>query len=152
ISHGNWYEMEIETNIQDASIGYVMLGNGDGTFKPVHARNSGFISQGNAKALSMITLGSKNTPVIITTNNAGKSEVFTFNGGNKVIKLNPDDVYAEITLSNGKKRRTELYTGAGYLSQNTKSIVVTDEMKGITVFNLKGESRNVLNNNLLTAK
>lgn len=153
ISHGNWYEMEIETNIQDASIGNVMLGNGDGTFSSIPARFSGFLSTGNTKALSVITTGKLNIPTIITTNSSGAVQAFKFTPTNKVIKLNANDRYAEIALKNGGTRRMEFYSGAGYLSQSSKIIVVTDDMQSISVFDNKGNQRNVFNNTgLLTAK
>ncbi|HET8963014.1 MAG TPA: hypothetical protein VFM99_03910, partial [Chitinophagales bacterium] len=153
ISHGNWYEMEIETNIQDASIGNVMLGNGDGTFTSMPARLSGFLSAGNTKGLSVITTGNLNIPAIITTNSSGAVQAFKFTPANKIIKLNANDRYAEIALKNGGTRRMEFYSGAGYLSQSSKIIVVTDDMQSISVIDNKGTQRNVFNNTgLLTAK
>lgn len=151
VSHGNWYEMEIETNTQDASIGYVMLGNGDGTFKPVQARFSGFFSPGNAKALAMITTGKENKPAIIITNSDGPVEAFSMVTGNSVIKLQPTDKYAEIMLNNGKMRKMELYNGAGYLSQSSKAIIITDEMKSITVYDMKNTPRNVYTSKTLAS-
>jgi hypothetical protein len=148
VVHGNWYEMAIETNIQDASIGYVMLGNGDGTFKAIHPRFSGFYSPLNAKALAMISIGKNNTPALLTSNANDKMEAFTLVSGAKTIKLNDDDIAAEITMSNGKKRRHEFQAGAGYLSQNTKLLTITNDMIGITVYDASGAGRNISLSNL----
>ncbi|MBC8047792.1 MAG: VCBS repeat-containing protein, partial [Fimbriimonadaceae bacterium] len=151
VVHGNWYETEIETNIQDASIGYTLLGNGDGTFKALQARYSGFYSPYNAKGLAMIAVGSANTPVLLTSNSNEKMEAFKFIGtSTKVVKLNDNDLYAEITMNDGKKRRQELYTGAGYLSQSTKMLIITKEMASATVYDNSGAGRNVYGSGLAT--
>lgn len=152
ITHGNWYEMEIETNIQDASIGNILLGRGDGTFQPIHARFSGFYSPGNAKALAKISIGKEKTPVLLVTNSNEKMSAFKFVGGNKSVQLQADDAYAIITMADGKKRKSEFYMGSGYLSQNSKSLVITADMKSITVYNTKGQSREVLTNGMVAAK
>lgn len=152
VTHGNWYEMEIETNIQDASIGAVLIGNGDGTFRSVFARNSGFYSAKNAKGLSIISIGQEHTPILLTTNSDDKMEAFRFIGTDmKVVKLNDTDVYAEITLKDGRKRKQEFYNGGGYLSQNSKMIVITQDMASVTVYDNNGSGRNITGA-LLTVK
>ncbi len=141
VSHGNFYETEVETNTQDAGIGNVLLGNGDGTFTALHARFSGFYSPLNAKGLAQINIGKNNTPSIITTNSNNKMQVFSLNYVKTNVVLAANDNYAEITYSDGKIRRQELYTGSGYLSQSTRSIVVTDQVSKVTVYDNSGKSR-----------
>ncbi|MFN0274934.1 MAG: hypothetical protein ACKVPJ_04260, partial [Chitinophagales bacterium] len=149
--HGNWYEMEIETNIQDAAIGCIMIGNGDGTFQSVHPRYSGFYSPMNAKGLALISIGKESTPVLLTTNTNDKTEAFKFiSEGARGIRMNNNDLYAEITMSNGKKRRQEFYLGSGYLSQSSKMMVVTSDMTSITVYDDSGSGRNILGAGLAT--
>lgn len=143
VMHGNFYETEIETNIQDASIGLVLLGNGDGSFQPMHSRYSGFYSPLNAKGLAMINVGKDNTAVFLTTNSNDKMQSFKLESKDKVVKLNANDVYAEITMADGKKRREEFYMGSGYLSQSTKAILITDQMQEVIVYDSKGNSRSV---------
>ncbi|MFI5173072.1 MAG: FG-GAP repeat domain-containing protein, partial [Chitinophagales bacterium] len=149
VSHGNYYETEIETNTQDAGIGNVLLGNGDGTFKALHARFSGFYSALNAKGLALINIG--NTPSVITTNSNGRMQVFSLNNS-KTIALTPADNYAEISYTDGKTRRQEFYTGSGYLSQSTKAIIITDQMSKVTVFDNAGKSRIVYGNQISSIK
>ncbi|HRF76083.1 MAG TPA: hypothetical protein PLB46_05900, partial [Chitinophagales bacterium] len=143
VSHGNFYETEIETNTQDAGIGNVLLGTGDGHFTPLHARYSGFYSCLNAKALAVITIGTNKTPVLLSTNNNNKMEAFKLVSNQKSVALNNNDAYAIITFTDGKKRRQELYTGSGYLSQNSKSVIVNDQVAEITVYDNKGNARSV---------
>ncbi len=143
VSHGNFYETEIETNTQDAGIGNVLLGNGDGTFTPMPARNSGFYSCMNAKALALICVGTNKTPVLITTNNNSKMEAFKLLTNEKSIALNNNDAYIIITYTDGKKRRQELYTGSGYLSQNSKSVIINSQVAEVTVYDNKGTARSI---------
>lgn len=143
VSHGNFYETEIETNTQDAGIGNVLLGNGDGSFTPLPARNSGFYSCLNAKALALICVGTNKTPVLITSNNNNKMEAFKLVSNEKSIALNNNDAYVIITYTDGKKRRQELYTGSGYLSQNSKSVIINSQVAEVTVYDNKGTARSV---------
>ena len=152
IAHGNWYEMEIETNIQDAGIGNVLLGNGDGTFTPVHSRFSGFYSPGNAKGLAKLTVGKDKTPVILASNSNDKMYAFKYIGKHRTVTLQADDSYAIVTMNDGKQRRMEFYTGASYLSQSDKFMLVTPEMKSVIVYNNKGESRELTANGWVAVK
>ncbi|MBK7035605.1 MAG: VCBS repeat-containing protein [Bacteroidetes bacterium] len=146
VSHGNWFETEIETNTQDGGIGNVLLGNGDGTFKDLHARFSGFYSAMNAKSLAVINIGKTKSTVLLTTNSNGPINAFKATKATKTIQLKSNDAYAMITYADGKKRRQEFYCGFGYLSQNIASVVVTDQVTDITVIDNKGNSRNVFGN------
>lgn len=147
--HGNFFEIEIESNIQDAGTGYVMLGNGDGTFTVSNSRSSGFYSAKNAKGLAMIAVGSANTPYVLTSNSNDIMEAFKFVApDSKVVKLNDNDIYAEITMNDGKKRRQELYMGSGYLSQSSKMLIVTGAMASVTVYDNNGSGRNVYGSGL----
>lgn len=152
VCHGNFYETEIETNTQDAGIGNVLLGNGNGTFSSVPARNSGFYSHLNAKALALITVGTKKTPTLLTTNSNDKMEAFELTHVKGVVAMQPNDAYAEITFADGKKRRQEMYTGSGYMSQNSCSIIITDQMTQVLVFDNTGKSRSVLGTPMLSVK
>ncbi|MBK8343586.1 MAG: VCBS repeat-containing protein [Bacteroidetes bacterium] len=143
VSHGNFYETEIETNTQDAGIGNVLLGNGDGSFTPLPARNSGFYSCMTARALALICVGTNKTPVLITSNNNNKMEAFKLVSNEKSIALNNNDAYVIITYTDGKKRRQELYTGSGYLSQNSKSVIINSQVAEVTVYDNKGTARSV---------
>lgn len=153
VLHGNWFEMEIETNTQDASIGLVLLGNGDGTFTPQEARNTGFYSPGDAKGMALINIGKENKPEILITNSNDAMHGFSMTTDNrKVICANDNDVYAEIQMADGKTRRQEFYKGSGYISDGANDIVVTDNMKQITIYDNTGNSRVAYGTQMLTAK
>ena len=152
ISHGNWYEMEIETNIQDASIGQILLGRGDGTFEPIHARFSGFYSPGNAKGMARIALGQDAVPVILLSNSDDKMYAYRFRGQQDAIALQDNDVYAMITLADGSTQRREFFRGASYLSQSSRVLYVTEAMQRIIIHDSEGGQREVPMATQLSAK
>lgn len=152
ITHGNWHEMEIETNIQDASVGYVMLGNGDGTFTPLHARNSGFYSPGNAKGLAKITVGKNKQPVYLVSNSNDKMTAYSLKDKSKSVPLAENETHAIMTFKDGSTRKVELYFGSGYLSQDSRTLQLGKEVSKAEIFNVKGESRIVENAVTLISK
>ncbi|MEZ5013910.1 MAG: FG-GAP-like repeat-containing protein [Chitinophagales bacterium] len=147
VCHGNWYETEIETNVQDAGIGNVLLGNGNGTFTAMPARLSGFYSPLNAKALAVINIGNDKRPALLLSNSNDKMSAFLLQDVHSVRKLEPNDAYAIITYADGKKRRQEFSNGSSYLSQNSRSIILTDQMTSVMVYDSNGNGREILNNN-----
>ena len=64
---GNLFVSEIETPRNDAGTGLLLLGNGNGTFLPVAARESGFFARGDAKKIAVIT--NKGYRKILVANN-----------------------------------------------------------------------------------
>lgn len=66
IGVGNLYDTEVETVRYDASQGYVLLGNGDGTFN--ESQNSGLSCNSDMRTVSAIKIGSQEH-LLITSNN-----------------------------------------------------------------------------------
>ena len=64
---GNLYTSEVETTRNDASYGKLLLGNGDGTFKPSSFSESGFYIKGDTKDIQKLII--KNGIAIIAANN-----------------------------------------------------------------------------------
>ena len=50
---------------------------------------------------------------------------FKYIGKHRTVTLQADDSYAIVTMNDGKQRRMEFYTGASYLSQSDKFMLVT---------------------------
>jgi hypothetical protein len=73
IACGNLYQAEVETVRHDAGVGLVMLGDGQGDFKNVPVRNSGFFANADARDIIKIN-GSK--PMILVSNNDWKVQAF----------------------------------------------------------------------------
>ena len=56
---GNDYATELSGGIQDALIGLLLCGNGDGTFRQVETRESGLMLTGDRRALAAISIGGR---------------------------------------------------------------------------------------------
>ncbi len=69
---GNLYGAEVETPRNDAGIGLLLQGNGQGQFSPVPNRSSGLHITGEVRAMAPIVLGPNQQPaVVIAKNNDG---------------------------------------------------------------------------------
>jgi hypothetical protein len=66
---GNLYTSEVETPRNDASIGMYLTGNGDGTFNPIPATESGLYLIGDVKDMAMLSLQNKSHKVIVVAKN-----------------------------------------------------------------------------------
>jgi hypothetical protein len=64
---GNLFTSEVETTRNDASYGLILTGNGDGTFKAMSRKETGFYAPSDAKKLHVVNL--KNEQGIIVGNN-----------------------------------------------------------------------------------
>jgi len=63
-----------------------------------------------------------------------------------VLKVLPDDAYAEIIFTSGKKRKQEFQYGSSYLSQSSRVLVIPPGIKEIHVVNVSGHVRKIISN------
>ena len=62
---GNFYPNEVNMGREDASVGVVLLGDGNGHFKPLSPAKSGLLIRGDAR--SSVLMSSKNKEMILVT-------------------------------------------------------------------------------------
>ena len=137
---GNDYGNEVFIGRLDAALGWVFLGDGEGGFKTVSARESGFIVPGDAKALVKLTRAEGN-PLYIASQNRSKLLVFTaIQQEQRVLKVPSDAMAVELILANGKKQRIDTSFGAGFGSQSSRSIHLPSGVKSASKINYKGEN------------
>lgn len=134
---GNSYACEVLSGYYDAGIGNFLRGDGSGNFKSVSVNQSGFFVDGDAKALARL-VSAEGKELFVVTQNRDSLKVFakplqTPGTSESVVKLKADDVYAIVELTNGKKRKQEVYLGGGYLSSSTNSIVKNKTISKVTV-------------------
>lgn len=141
--HGNFYNTEIEITRHDAGTGLLLLGKGDGTFDYRRGFETGFKSDGDAKALATILDAKTKQPVVLIGNSNGKMSAYGLTTAIKTIELASSDAYAIITYADGKKAKQELYAGSGYLSQSAKYVRITANVKQVDVYDYKGTMRTV---------
>ena len=85
---GNMYNAEVETTRNDAGYGYLLLGDGQGSFNPVPFEQSGIYIPYDTKDLAMVK--GNNRIFIVAANNNGKLSIMQFNPGapNKILAKN----------------------------------------------------------------
>lgn len=117
---GNQYPVEVETGRYDAMKGLFLKGDCLGGFSPVSYAKSGFLVDGDAKAMSLIAIGEANRLAIIVTVNQEETKIFDLLN---IAQFNTERLKsdkASISLPNQKQRKYEYYWGAGYLSQQSR--------------------------------
>ncbi|MEM9917977.1 MAG: FG-GAP-like repeat-containing protein [Bacteroidota bacterium] len=120
---GNQYPVEVETGRYDAMKGLLLKGNCEGAFRPVSYAKSGFLVDGDAKALSLIAIGRDNDLAVIATMNQGATKIFDLQNKNGFSVKRAKKDKSILSLANGKQRKQEYYWGTGYLSQHSRVLV-----------------------------
>lgn len=77
IAAGNHWGAEVETIRYDGGTGIVLLGDGQGGFRPRSVRESGLFAWRNAKDLVVLEQGAGRAPWVVVSNNNDALEVFT---------------------------------------------------------------------------
>ena len=142
ITVGNFYGTEVVTGRYDASVGSVFLGDGKGNFSPVTLAHSGFMVDGDAKALARLEL-SGNQSMMLASQNGDSLKVLKDQSGKnlKRITIGEQETSAKIFLKDGRIRKTEFAYGSAYLSQSSRSLVVTPDIDRIEIYSGKELSR-----------
>jgi hypothetical protein len=142
---GNSYSAEPLTGFYDAGIGTCLKGDGKGNFISVKVSNSGFFVDKDAKALAQIKLAS-NRLALIATANRDSLKVFESPESvtGKIIKILPDDAFAEFAFANGKIRRQEFYYGSSYLSQSSRVLEIPKQAKSVYIVKVNGSRRSYI--------
>ncbi|TKK69341.1 RNA-binding protein [Ilyomonas limi] len=137
----NDYGNEITAGRYDAMNGLVLLGDGAGNFTAQTILQSGFFVPGDAKALVALT-GADNSYLLAASQNKDDLKLFKSKLNTQhMVPVQSADRVAYITLSDGKKRKEELYFGTSFLSQSARFITKNNSIKQIEIVNAKGERR-----------
>ena len=123
-----------------------MIGDGKGNFKPLSLSTCGFIVDGDAKGMGRIET-KRNGSLILATQNGDSLKIFKDNTTDKLKRVYPEknEMYALLHFTNGGKRKMELSFGSTYLSQSSRSIIVTKDVKEIELFNNNGKLNRTIN-------
>lgn len=140
---GNDYGNEVFAGRYDAFTGLVLLGDGKGSFKIVPSAQSGFYVPGDAKALARLsgTAGD----LFLATQNKDSLKVFNEKKAESGYELYPGalEQWAKVKYADGSERRIEFYYGSGYLSQSTRRVRISGNIREIVVVDSKGQSRKI---------
>ena len=141
---GNDFGNEVTNGRYDALNGLVLTGNGNGGFTPQSVAKGGMYIPGDAKALIKLK-GTGNTYLLAASENRGPVRIFRSRGvSQNLIPLNADDKAVFITLNNGQIRKEELYYGNSFLSQSSRFLCISNQVKTVIVANAKGIKRTLV--------
>ena len=138
--NGNDFGNEVFDGRYDAMNGLLLLGDGKGDFTSQTILQSGIFIPGDGKALVELK-GPDHAYLLAASQNKGPLKLFKRNGTQRVIPLLQTDRTIFITLTNGRKRREELYFGNSFLSQSSRFLSVDKNVVSVEVQDSKGKSR-----------
>jgi enediyne biosynthesis protein E4 len=139
---GNSLATETRVGWYTASTGTLLLGDGDGGFRPVESRRSGFFVDGDAKGIAELALEDGRSLVLVTQNNDSLKAFSTVApSGTRSLRLQPGDTHAVLTLRDGRRQRQEFYHGSTYLSQSSRRLRLPPEVQQAVVYDARGGSR-----------
>jgi hypothetical protein len=115
---GNDYATEVLSGWQDAGLGLCLLGDGKGHFNSLSPAQSGFIVDGDAKALATVLLANGRLCFVAAQNN-GPLRAFESITDRTVYKRMPTGPIKKASTTH-KQRKTETGWGGGYLSQSSR--------------------------------
>ncbi len=142
LSVGNFYSGETFSGRYDASIGWLLEGDGKGGFKAVDVSNSGFYVPGDAKGLAEVNAQSKRLTLVGI--NDGPMQVFSSTKKDKTYIVKPNETAAIIKYKDGSIQKVEFYYGGSYLSHSSRSLRIPSQAVSILVSNGKGEQTEIL--------
>lgn len=142
---GNDYGNEVFPGRYDALTGLVLTGDGRGGFEAVLSLKSGFLVEGDGKALARLNSVSGGD-IFIASQNKGDLKIFggqiqAFDG--KVVKTKPTDFYAILKHGDGKVERVELSYGGGFLSQSSRTLKIPSTVVEATIYDFTGKGSGV---------
>jgi hypothetical protein len=145
---GNSYHTEVVNGRYDASVGMVLLNTGNNKFKPVTPDQTNFVVRGDARAMVRVEL-SDNNSILVVTQNDDSLKSFTIDTYRRSIRIKAsmNEISAIAALRDGTIRVIEFQSGSSYMSQGTKTIVITPAIIQVEFFDSKGRSTRILNDN-----
>lgn len=137
---GNDFGNEVSVGRLDAFNGLLLKGDGNGNFKPATLSESAFCVSGDAKGLVRVTNPNGN-PLVMTTQN--RADLRTFSGIKSLTTklLQTKDAVVFEHLKNGKTRKVEVGYGSSFLSQSSRSILLSPQVKSVEVVDYQGKKR-----------
>lgn len=142
---GNDFGMELLQGRADAFNGLVLKNIGKSKFNTINLDKSHFFVPGDARGLTRIGL-SNGQDLIIATQHRNLLKLFQSKSlPNQNIYLAFNEVKAKISFKNGQQQTKELYWGSTFLSQESRSIRVTENMQEIILFDRNNKTTRKLN-------
>ncbi|MDX1673268.1 MAG: VCBS repeat-containing protein [Longimicrobiales bacterium] len=138
---GNSYATETLFGWYDASVGLLLLGDGEGGFAEVDHAASGFFVDGDAKAAGELRVDDDRSLILVTQNDDSLAIFESRHRERRLVPVEPLDAYAMITLADSTIRRQEFYYGSTFQSQSSRFLAVPPDAIRAAIFDFSGSSR-----------
>lgn len=137
---GNFYGPEVVNGRYDASVGNVLLNDGGDGFIPLDPASTAFSVRGDAKAIGRVELSGGKSLLLVTQNNDALVSfgIKQYDGLQRVPTVG-SEVRALVRLADGSSRKVEFYSGSGYLSQGSSTLVITPQIREVVFFDTNGK-------------
>ena len=139
---GNDFGTEVSLGRYDALNGLLLRGDGRGGFAPLSLQQSGVYLPGDAKGLVKLS-GLQGSYLLAASQNRGPLLFFQKTRVTRSIRLQPTDAVAELTYTNGRKRREEIPYGNSFYSQSARLLAINGNVKSAEVTDFRGRKRKV---------
>jgi hypothetical protein len=140
--NGNDYSTSIGIGRYDALNGLILKGDGNGGFKSMSMLQSGINIPGNGKALVKL-IGANARYLISASQNRGNLILFELNKKQRMVSVNPGDLFAILTFNDGKIQKQELNQGSSFLSQSGSFLNIGNLVSSVSITDNKGGVRNI---------
>ena len=140
ILSGNEYNTEVVQGIQAASRGWVLLNQGNFTFRPLLPEQSGLGTMGDMRAMVKLALG-EDQWLLLLAKNQGLLDAFTLAPAlpKKLYRFEAGESSARIHFAEGGIQKIEYFRGSGYLSQQSRYFQVPPKAVSVEWLNAAGE-------------
>jgi hypothetical protein len=139
---GNDYGTEVSVGRYDALNGLLLKGNGSAGFEALSISQSGIYVPGNAKAFVKF-IGQNNSYNVMASQNRDQLKSFRQSAKSTIIKIGGDEQSAMITFKDGRKQKTEFPYGSSFLSQSSRFLNASPNIKKIEIRNTLGKLRRI---------
>ncbi|WP_295714590.1 VCBS repeat-containing protein [Mucilaginibacter sp.] len=138
--NGNDFGTDVSIGRYDALNGLLLKGNGKGDFSPLSIARSGIYLPGDGKALVKLK-GAADNYLLAASEHLGPLRIFQLNAHVSMLKINDTDQSAVITYKNGSNTKQEFYYGSSFLSQSSRSILISDKVAQVSIKDYSGKTR-----------
>ena len=149
----NFYSMQPETGHVNGSIGLILKGDGSGNFKPVEATESGFVLDGDAKALGVADLNKDGRPDLVATRNNSTPALFHntwFRGAPLAVQIRGNSgigAKVKLLLESGNTLHGEIHGASGYLTGSDRTLYFGipkgDSVKSVSIVQNSGKQQTI---------
>lgn len=140
---GNFFSGEVFSGRYDASIGWLLKGDGKGDFESIDVNKSGFFVRGDAKSQVNVFIGDQELTISSINNGNLKTHAISTNR-QQIYSPKKDALAAIIQFENGTTQKREFHYGAGYLSQGSRKLLIPKNATSVRIIDTNGNETEIL--------